>query len=41
MMMACWGPREKVIGNRMEMVATGPSPGNTPMIVPSSTPTKP
>jgi hypothetical protein len=41
MIIAACGCSVKVTGKRIEIVATGPSPGSTPMIVPSSTPIKP
>src|SRR4029078_11878574 len=38
MMSAATGLRLKVIGSSIAMVATGPTPGSTPIIVPSRTP---
>jgi hypothetical protein len=38
--MAAMGGILKVIGRRIEMVATGPIPGKTPINVPSRTPAK-
>ena len=38
--MAPTGFMPNVSGNRMEMVAIGPMPGNTPTMLPISTPTK-
>src|SRR5687768_4077410 len=40
MINAVTGSKLKVIGRSMAMVAVGPMPGSTPMIVPRSTPTK-
>jgi hypothetical protein len=40
MMMAEIGGILKVMGRRMEMVATGPIPGRTPIRVPRRTPRK-
>jgi len=34
------GDSDRVIGSSMAMVAVGPTPGSTPITVPSSTPTK-
>src|SRR5215470_2905957 len=41
MIMAACGCSVKVTGKRIEIVATGPRPGRTPIMVPSTTPTKP
>jgi hypothetical protein len=38
MISAAIGDRLKVIGSSIAMVATGPTPGRTPISVPSSTP---
>ncbi len=38
MMSAAIGLRLKVIGSSMAIVATGPTPGSTPISVPSITP---
>ncbi len=40
MIRAVAGPRVKVMGRSMAMVAVGPMPGSTPTSVPSSTPMK-
>src|SRR5687768_16044588 len=40
MMSAPTGSSPKVMGRSMAMVAIGPTPGNTPMSVPTSTPRK-
>jgi hypothetical protein len=41
MMRAASGWSVNVIGSRIEMVATGPNPGSTPIMVPRKTPRKP
>ena len=38
--MAATGFMPKVSGSRIEMVASGPMPGSTPTMLPTSTPTK-
>ena len=38
--MAATGFMPNVSGNRIEMVASGPMPGSTPTMLPTSTPTK-
>ena len=38
--MAPTGLMPKVSGNKIEMVASGPMPGNTPTMLPTSTPMK-
>jgi hypothetical protein len=40
MISADTGSRLKVIGSSMASVATGPIPGNTPIKVPTNTPSK-
>jgi hypothetical protein len=39
MMSAVTGGSPYVVGRSMAMVATGPMPGNTPISVPTNTPT--